>query len=69
MYTPNLHIATLYDTTFVKVVGALREKIVNTPSVCNKNRAYYIQCTGARRWHTEYSRCADSSGKHGEVID
>ena len=48
MYTLNLHIAILYDTTLVKVVGTLREKTVNTPSVCNKNRAYCIQCTGAR---------------------
>ena len=36
MYTPNLHIAILYDTTLVKTVGSLREKIVNTPSVCKK---------------------------------
>ena len=54
MFTPNLHIAILYDTTLVKVVGTLREKIVNTPLVCHKNRAYCIQCTGARR--AEYSK-------------
>ena len=49
MYTPNLHIAILYDTTLVKVVGTLCEKTVNTPSVCSKNRAYCIQCTGVTR--------------------
>ena len=34
MYTPNLHIAILYDTTLVNVVGALRDKKLSIRRHC-----------------------------------